>query len=65
MEVRIGELSSTVRTSDDRAVLDPRILEQVTAAVLERIGEQTAREQRLAEDRDMTPAIARHDPLEP
>lgn len=65
MEVRIGELSSTVRTSDDRALLDPRVLEQVVTAVVERLAEHGAREQRLAEDRDMTPAIARHDPLEP
>lgn len=52
MNVHVGEMNSTVRTTESEALLTPELLRQITAAVSAAIREQNAYEaRRLSEQR--------------
>jgi len=51
MDVHIGEMNSSVRVSDTEALLSPQILDQIVRAVIARLHEDTARQQRGEADR--------------
>ena len=55
MEISIGELRSTVRTTDVSA-LDPVVLERIVALVLARVREEQEREERAAAGRRLLAA---------
>ena len=58
MDVHIGEMNSTVRTTDSRELLSPLILEQIVRVVLERFSEEQDHERRVAEERRLRPAVS-------
>lgn len=51
MEVHIGEMTSTVEATDTRSLLQPRVLERIVAAVEERVRQDSAKQERLREER--------------
>jgi hypothetical protein len=53
MDVHIGEMNSTVRATDTQSLLSPQLLNQIVKVVLERMREEQAREQRIADERSI------------
>lgn len=53
MDVHVGEVNSTIRATDTQALLSPQILNQIVTAVLERMREEQAHEQRIADERNV------------
>ncbi len=53
MDVNIGEVHSTLRTSDGAALLSPELLQRIVAAVLERLQDEDLRQQRAREERQL------------
>jgi hypothetical protein len=51
MEVRMGELTSSVEARD------AELVERIVERVVERVREELAREQRLAEERRLWPSV--------
>jgi hypothetical protein len=47
MDLHVGQLRSTVRAADSRALLDPRVLDEIVAAVLERVQAEQRRDERM------------------
>ncbi|MFQ5857426.1 MAG: hypothetical protein ACE5LU_17610 [Anaerolineae bacterium] len=58
MDVHIGEVNSTVRTTDSQALLSPQVLDQIVRVVLERLREEQAHERRVEEERRLRPAVS-------
>jgi hypothetical protein len=46
MDVHVGEFSSTIRATDDNALLNPRVLDQITRFVLQRLRDEQGHEGR-------------------
>lgn len=57
MDVHIGEMNSTVRATDSQALLSPQLLNQIVKAVLERLREEQAHEQRVASERSIRSSV--------
>ena len=57
MDVHIGEMNSTVRTTDAQALLTPRILNQIVRIVLAQLREELEHEQRMAQERRLWPSL--------
>ncbi len=58
MNVEIGEVTSTVRTVDTQALLSPRLLERIVAAVAEALTERERHEQRVRAERRVTGGVS-------
>lgn len=57
MDVHIGEMNSTVRATDTQALLSPQLLDQIVRVVLERLREEQAHDQRVANERSIRPSV--------
>lgn len=57
MEVRIGELVSTVHAVDGDAPLSPRTMEAIVRAVLRAVDEREAHERRVRAERQVTGGV--------
>ena len=57
MDVHIGEMNSTVRATDAQSLLSPQLLDQIVKAVLERVREEQAHEQRVANERSIRSSV--------
>jgi hypothetical protein len=57
MDVRVGEVTSTIRAADSQALLSPALLEQITAAVLARLRMELDRERRVKLEGTLQPAL--------
>jgi hypothetical protein len=57
MDVHIGEMNSTVRATDSQALLSPQALNQIVKAVLERLREEQAHEQRVINERSIRSSV--------
>jgi len=60
MDVHINEMNSTVRATDTQALLSPQLLNQIVKAVLERLREEQAHEQRVADERNVRFGTSSH-----
>jgi hypothetical protein len=58
MEVNIGELNSTVRTTDSASLLTPEVMDRIVRAVIERWREEEGRRQRGEAERQITASVA-------
>lgn len=58
MDVNIGEMNSTVRTTDAQSLLSPQVLEQIVRVVLERVKESAAHGERAEEERRLRPKVS-------
>jgi hypothetical protein len=56
MDVRIDEMTSTVRATDSTALLDPGVLERVVRLVTARVRDELAHERRVAGERRLAPS---------
>lgn len=56
MDIRIDEMTSNVRSTDSRALIDPAILNRIVAAVITRMREENDREARTNRERRLTPS---------
>lgn len=57
MSVYIGKMNSTVQATDTQALLSPQLLDQIVKAVLERMREEHAHEQRIADERSISSSV--------
>ncbi len=57
-EVHVGEMTSTVRATDSRGLLDPGVKEEVVRAVAARVREERDYERRVAEETDLASSLA-------
>jgi hypothetical protein len=57
MDVRVGEVNSTVHAADTQALLNPALLEQITQAVLVRIRAEQERQRRIDGESKLQPAL--------
>ena len=57
MEVTIGELESTVTTYDAEAMLTPRTLAAIVAAVLDAINDRDEHRERLATETNVSNSV--------
>lgn len=58
MEFHVGEMNSTVRMTDSQSVLSPEVFERLVAAVLERVRDARAHEERVASERRVRPGAS-------
>ncbi len=58
MDVEIGELSSTVRTVDSQALLNPQVLEQIVRVVMRRVRENQAHDRRTQDERRLERGVS-------
>lgn len=58
MEVEIGEVSSTVRSVDGDALLSPRVLQRIVAAVTAALRDGGDRERRAHDERKITGGVS-------
>ena len=58
MDVRINEVHSRVQATDSKALLDPRILNEIVRACLRAVKEDQAREKRMMEERKLTSGVS-------
>jgi hypothetical protein len=61
MDVHIGEMNSSVRVSDTESLLSPQVLDQIVRAVIARLREHVAREQRGEADRRLRSSVSGDD----
>jgi len=61
MDVRINEVQSQVQTTDSRALLDPRILQEIVRACVKALKEDQAQEKRIAAERRLSPGVSSDD----
>jgi hypothetical protein len=57
MDVHVGELRSTVHATDSSAPLSPRAVEQLVAAVLERLQVEGERDRRFSDELRLRPGV--------
>ncbi len=57
MEFHVGEMSSTVRATDSRSLLDPAVMEEIVCAVTARVREERDHERRVAAETDLTSSV--------
>ncbi len=58
MDVEIGEVSSTVRSVDSQALLNPQVLEQIVRQVLRRVRENQAHDRRTQDERRLERGVS-------
>lgn len=58
MNVDIGEVETTVRAVDGEALLSPRVLERIVAAVLAAVKEQGLHDARVSAERRITGGVS-------
>ncbi len=58
MEFHVGEVNSTVRMTDSQSVLSPDVFERLVAAVLQRVREERAHEERVSSERRVRPGAS-------
>jgi hypothetical protein len=58
MEFHVGEMNSTVRMTDSQSVLNPDVFERLVAAVLQRVRDERAYEERVASERRVRPGAS-------
>lgn len=58
MDVNIGEMSSTVRVTDEQTLLSPRVMEQIIRKVLHRLKDEEDRARPLEEERELRPSVS-------
>jgi hypothetical protein len=58
MEFHVGEMNSTVRMTDSQSVLSPDVFERLVAAVLRRVHEERAYEERVSSERRVRPGAS-------
>ena len=58
MDVEIGELTSTVRTTDSGALLDPKMIEQLVRMVLGKLKDVQEHEKRVNDEKDLRPGAS-------
>jgi hypothetical protein len=58
MNVEIGEITSTVRAMDTEALLSPRLLERIVAAVAEAIKDHDQHDKRAQSERRITGGVS-------
>lgn len=58
MEFHVGEMNSTVRMTDSQSVLSPDVFERLVTAVLERVREAHAHEERVSSERRVRPGAS-------
>jgi hypothetical protein len=64
MDVIISEMTSTVRTTDSQALLNPQVTEQILKLTLAYVKQHMAHEHSVCEERKMRPSMtAREVPL--
>ncbi len=64
MDVHIGEMNSTVRATDSQTLLSPQLLNQIVKAVLERLREEQAHEQRVISERSIRSSVLSNNGLD-
>lgn len=55
MDVHVGEINSTVRMTDSQSLLEPEVFERIVRAVLQRVRDERAHEQRVQSERRVRP----------
>lgn len=55
MDVHVGEMNSTVRMTDSQSMLSPEVFERIVRAVMQRMREERAHEQRVEKERRIRP----------
>jgi hypothetical protein len=55
MDVHVGEMNSTVRMTDSKSMLSPEVFERIVRAVMERMREERAHEERVGKERRIRP----------
>jgi hypothetical protein len=58
MDVRVGEMNSTVHVTDSQALLNPALLEQITMAVLSRVRAEHDKQRRIELESKLQPALS-------
>ena len=58
MDVHVGEMNSTVRMTDSQTALAPEVFERIVAAVIERVHEARAHDERAASERRVRPGAS-------
>jgi hypothetical protein len=58
MDVNIGEMTSTVRVTDEQTLLSPRVMEQIIRTVMHRLKDEEDRARPLEEDRELRPSVS-------
>jgi hypothetical protein len=61
MDVRINEVSSTIRTVDSKSMVDPKVMREIVRACLKAVKENETRQKQLAADRKMTSGASAED----
>jgi hypothetical protein len=57
MNVEIGEMTSVIHVTDSQALLDPKIVERIVAAVLARVKENETKDKQADKDRDYKKSV--------
>ncbi|OGU34132.1 MAG: hypothetical protein A3K13_08190 [Gemmatimonadetes bacterium RIFCSPLOWO2_12_FULL_68_9] len=55
MDVHVGEMNSTVRMTDSQSMLSPEVFERIVRAVMQRMREERAHEERVEKERRIRP----------
>ena len=55
MDFHVGEMNSSVRMTDSQSMLSPEVFERIVRAVLQRVREERAHEQRREAERRIRP----------
>jgi hypothetical protein len=55
MDVHVGEMNSTVRMTDSKSMLSPEVFERIVRAVMQRMREERAHEERVEKERRIRP----------
>jgi hypothetical protein len=58
MDFHVGEMNSTVRMTDSQSVLSPEVFERLVAAVLQRVRDERAHEERVSSERRVRPGAS-------
>jgi hypothetical protein len=58
MDVEISELTSTVRTTDSQALLDPHVLQHIVQTVMKAVKEHHSETKRSDDDRRLAPGAS-------
>jgi hypothetical protein len=58
MDIQIGEVSSTMRAMDSEALVSPRVLEKIIAAVMQAIKDGATHDRRAESERTVTGGVS-------
>ncbi len=57
-EVHVGTMNSTVRMTDSQSALSPEVFERIVMAVMERVRDELAHDQRVESERRVRPGAS-------